>query len=77
MKELADEQLVEGFKELDEEELIEFVLHMIIQMISWKKHWKNDNKFKRVTDEALGWSENGHCDGGDIGSQVQLTYLLL
>ena len=23
---------------------------------------------QEIMDEALGWSGNGHCDGGDIGS---------
>ena len=76
MKELADEQLAGGYKKLDEEELIEFVLQYDYTDDQLEEALEKRHQVQEIMDEALGWSGNGHCDGGDIGSG-QLIYLLL
>ena len=68
MKELADEQLADGYKVLDEEELIEFVLQYDYTENQLGEVLEKRNQVQEIMDEALGWSGNGHCDGGDIGS---------
>lgn len=68
MKELADEQLADGYKVLDEEELIEFVLQYDYTENQLEEVLEKRNQVQEIMDEALGWSGNGHCDGGDIGS---------
>ncbi|MED1303708.1 hypothetical protein BK704_22120 [[Bacillus thuringiensis] serovar konkukian] len=68
MKNLADEQLANGYKELDEEELIEFVLQYDYKEDQLEEALEKRNQVQEIMDEALGWSGNGHCDGGDIGS---------
>ncbi len=68
MKELADEQLADGYKELDEEELIEFVLQYDYTEEQLEEALEKRQQVQEMMDEALGWSGNGHCDGGDIGS---------
>ena len=68
MKDLADEQLADGYKKLDEEELIEFVLQYEYADDQLEEALEKRHQVQEVMDEALGWSGNGHCDGGDIGS---------
>ncbi|HHB2056950.1 TPA: hypothetical protein ACOQ4A_005370, partial [Bacillus cereus] len=68
MKELADEQLADGYKVLDEEELIEFVLQYDYTENQLEEVLEKRNQVQEIMDEALGWSGNGHCDGRDIGS---------
>ncbi|MGS0414008.1 hypothetical protein [Bacillus cereus] len=68
MKELADEHLANGYKELDEDELIEFVLQYDYTDDQLEEVLEKRNQVQEIMDEALGWSGNGHCDGGDIGS---------
>ncbi|MDA2175392.1 hypothetical protein [Bacillus cereus] len=68
MKELADEHLADGYKVLDEEELIEFVLQYDYTENQLEEALEKRNQVQEIMDEALGWSGNGHCDGGDIGS---------
>ncbi len=68
MKELADEQLAGGYKKLDEEELIEFVLQYDYTDDQLEEALEKRHQVQEIMDEALGWSGNGQCDGGDIGS---------
>ena len=68
MKELADEHLADGYKELDEDELIEFVLQYDYKDNQLEAALEKRQQVQEIMDEALGWSGNGHCDGGDIGS---------
>ncbi len=68
MKELADEQLAGRYKKLDEEELIAFVLQYEYADDQLEEALEKRYQVQEVMDEALGWSGNGHCDGGDIGS---------
>ncbi|WP_130068138.1 hypothetical protein [Bacillus albus] len=68
MKKLVDEQLANGYKELDEEELIEFVLQYVYTDDQLEDGLEKRQKIQEIMDEALGWSGNGYCDGGDIGS---------
>lgn len=68
MDRLAQEQMEKGYEELDEDELIEFVVQF-----SYSGDDTNDVLEKRymledLMNEGLGWTGNGHCDGGDIGS---------
>ena len=48
MKELADEHLADGYKELDEDELIEFVLQYDYKDNQLEAALENDSKFKRL-----------------------------
>ena len=57
MKELADEQLADGYKVLDEEELIEFVLQYDYTENQLGEVLEKRNQVQEIMDEALGWSE--------------------
>ncbi|PEC10045.1 hypothetical protein CN639_28805 [Bacillus toyonensis] len=63
MKKLAD-----GYKELDEEELKEFVLQYVYKDDQLEDALEKRQEIQEIMDEALGWTGNGYCDGGDIGS---------
>jgi len=60
--------LADGYKVLDEEELIEFVLQYDYTENQLEEALEKRNQVQEIMDEALGWSGNGHCDDGDIGS---------
>ncbi|MBS8263957.1 hypothetical protein DYI25_05850 [Mesobacillus boroniphilus] len=68
MNELAEVKIAEGFNQLDEEELTELVIQYSyseneMQTALQKRHIVED-----LMNECLGWTGNGSCDGGDIGS---------
>lgn len=69
METYAEEKLNAGFSYLDEDELAEFVIQISYQENEDIEEVLNKRNFiEGLMNECLGWTGNGHCDGGDIGS---------
>lgn len=68
MKKLAEEKLNEGYEHLDEEELIELVVQYPYEESQMKEALDGRHNVEDLMNECLGWTGNGFCDGGDIGS---------
>jgi len=68
---IAEEAAVprrDGFRELPEEEQISFVIQYRLDNWGSGEDLKKRHAVEDVMNECLGWTGNGHCDGGDIGS---------
>lgn len=68
MNELADEKGDEGFESLDEDELIELVVQYSFEEKDTMATLEKRHSVEDLMNECLGWTGNGSCDGGDIGS---------
>ncbi|MFC7371369.1 hypothetical protein ACFQPF_06755 [Fictibacillus iocasae] len=68
MERLASEQMENGYEELDEDELIEFVVQFSYTPDKADEALEKRHIAEDIMNEALGWTGNGHCDGGDVGS---------
>lgn len=68
MEKLAEEKLNEGYEILDEEELIEFVVQYLYEDSQMEEALEKRHIIEDLMNECLGWTGNGSCDGGDIGS---------
>lgn len=68
MGELVEEKANDGYNSLAEDELLELVVQYSygehqMEVTLEKRHHVED-----LMNECLGWTGNGFCDGGDIGS---------
>lgn len=68
MEKLAEEKLNEGYEHLDEEELIELVVQHPYVEAQMEEALERRHIVEHLMNECLGWTGNGFCDGGDIGS---------
>ena len=68
MDELAEEKVNEGFEYLEEDELIEIVVQYSYKDDEMQTALKLRHSVEDLMNECLGWTGNGSCDGGDIGS---------
>ncbi|MGE6257484.1 hypothetical protein ACQKCU_06155 [Heyndrickxia sporothermodurans] len=68
MDELAKERDDEGYEYLDEEELIELVVQYSYEEDEMEAPLVKRHNVEGLMNECLGWTGNGFCDGGDIGS---------
>lgn len=68
MDELAEEKANQGFEYLDEDELFELVIQYSYEENEMKETLEKRHAVENLIDECLGWTGNGACDGGDIGS---------
>lgn len=57
-----------GFVALDNDKLIEFVVQDKIDGFGTQDDLSKRHQIEEALNKALGWTGNGHCDGGDIGS---------
>ena len=74
---LAD-ALTDGYLEIPHDQHS----HMVIQFKTDHEWGDSDDLEKRhmvdgLMDECLGWTGNGHCDGGDIGSGTINTFVFV
>ncbi|VXC42865.1 conserved hypothetical protein [Bacillus sp. 349Y] len=53
---------------LDEEELHELVIQYSYEEDRIEEALERRHAVEELMNECLGWTGNGHCDGGDIGS---------
>jgi hypothetical protein len=58
----------EGFREIPEEDHAMLVVSYRTPGWGSVKDLDKREKVEAVLNECLGWTGNGHCDGGDIGS---------
>ena len=58
----------DGFRELSNEEQVSFVIQYRLDNWGSGEDLKKRHAVENVMNECLGWTGNGHCDGGDIGS---------
>jgi predicted DNA-binding WGR domain protein len=68
MDELAEGKVNEGFDYLEEDELIELVVQYSYNEDEMQTAQKLRHSVEDLMNECLGWTGNGSCDGGDIGS---------
>jgi predicted DNA-binding WGR domain protein len=68
MEKLAQEKLNEGFEYLDEDELTELVVQYRYKEDEIEEALEKRHAVEDIMNECLGWTGNGSCDGGDIGS---------
>ncbi|WP_251028821.1 hypothetical protein [Bacillus sp. ISL-18] len=68
MDELAEEKVNEGFEYLEEDELIELVVQYSYKEDEMQTALELRHSVEDLMNECLGWTGNGSCDGGDIGS---------
>lgn len=68
MHELATEKVVEGYDYLDEDDLFELVIQYSYEDDQMEATLKKRHQVEDLMNECLGWTGNGSCDGGDIGS---------
>ncbi|BDI29036.1 hypothetical protein CCAX7_10870 [Capsulimonas corticalis] len=74
MKALAEEQRAEGFRDLTDEDYIDFVIQYCIDGWGTETDLHRRHRIEDLMNEVLGWTGNGHCDGGDIGSGSMTIY---
>ncbi|OCA86071.1 hypothetical protein A8F94_14620 [Bacillus sp. FJAT-27225] len=68
MDELAEEKADEGYDYLDEDELFELVVQYSYEEGQMEATLEKRHHVEDLMNECLGWTGNGSCDGGDIGS---------
>jgi len=68
MSRFADEAKNEGYGPLIDDALVTFVVQYQIDGFGTEQDLRKRHDIEDELNEALGWSGNGNCDGGDIGS---------
>lgn len=68
MKELAKEKIKEGYDYLDEDTLYQLVIQYRYEEHQLEEKLDDRYHIESIMNECLGWTGNGACDGGDIGS---------
>ncbi|MFB6364943.1 hypothetical protein ACFCP7_12865 [Paenibacillus elgii] len=69
MEELAIEKSREGYQFLEEKELTGVMIqYKIDKGNNVEEDLKKRGRVESLMNECLGWTGNGHCDGGDYGS---------
>jgi predicted DNA-binding WGR domain protein len=68
MEKLAEEKVNKGYEYLDENELIQLVVQYRYEEGEMEATLIKRHNVESLMDECLGWTGNGSCDGGDIGS---------
>ncbi|TCS95614.1 hypothetical protein [Hazenella coriacea] len=68
MDELAKEKVNDGFEYLEEDELFQLVVQYSYKENEGQTALKLRYTVEDLMNECLGWTGNGSCDGGDIGS---------
>lgn len=68
MEDLAEEKTNEGYEYLDEDKLFELVVQYSYEENQIVETLEKRQNVEDIMNECLGWTGNGSCDGGDIGS---------
>ncbi|MEO7719405.1 MAG: hypothetical protein ABIY70_24650 [Capsulimonas sp.] len=68
LEQFAAEQRAEGFRDRTDEDYTDFVIQYRIDGFGSENDIGRRHEIESLMDECLGWTGNGHCDGGDIGS---------
>lgn len=68
INELSAEPRNDGFRELTEEEEVVFIIQYRLDTWGSVDDLDKRHQIEDLMNECLGWTGNGHCDGGDIGS---------
>lgn len=68
MAALAKEKVKEGFRYLDEEKLYQLVVQYPYDEKHMEEALEDRYHIEDIFNDCLGWTGNGACDGGDIGS---------
>ncbi|MBD0384803.1 hypothetical protein [Paenibacillus sedimenti] len=68
MEKLTNEKINEGYEHLVEEELIELIVQHSYTSYQMEEALEKRHMVEELMNECLGWTGNGSCDGGDIGS---------
>lgn len=57
-----------GFRKIDNGEMFRIVLNYHLNSWGSEEDLETRHYLEDLCDQSLGWTGNGHCDGGDIGS---------
>jgi predicted DNA-binding WGR domain protein len=68
MVKLVEEKVSNGYEYLDESKMIQFVVQYRYEEGEMEATLKKRHSVEGLMNECLGWTGNGSCDGGDIGS---------
>ncbi len=66
--ELSQQPRRDGFRELTDDEMVTFVIQYRLDNWGSTEDLQQRHAVENLMNETLGWTGNGHCDGGDIGS---------
>lgn len=72
--ELAAETLSKGFRELSDDDMQEFIVQKTFPDGVTPAALDHRHQIEKLFDKALGWTGNGHCDGGDAASNYLTIY---
>src|SRR5690242_12139451 len=65
----SEEPRFEGYEELDPDDHVELIVqHNTADAWGDGADLDKRHSVEGILNECLGWTGNGHCDGGDIGS---------
>jgi hypothetical protein len=67
----------DGFAELDDDDLNDLVIQYRLDSWGTPDDLETRHALEDILDACLGWTGNGHCDGGDIGSGTINVYALV
>ncbi len=68
MSELSSGATQRGFRLVAEDDFTDVTLQYQVEGFGFVTDVERRYKIQSFLNEALGWTGNGHCDGGDIGS---------
>lgn len=68
MSDLAQQVIVKGYKIVSIDDLTDIVIQYQIDGFGAEHDLNKRIQIQHLMDQCLGWTGNGHCDGGDIGS---------
>lgn len=57
-----------GYETIEDDDHVELVLQYRIARVGTTADLSRRHKVEELIDECLGWTGNGRCDGGDVGS---------
>ena len=68
MDDLAQQVTANGYKAVSVDDLTDIVIQYRVAGFGTKSDLNKRTQIQDLLDQCLGWTGNGHCDGGDIGS---------
>lgn len=68
MSDLARQVITKGYKIVSIDDLTDVVIQYQIDGFGAEHDLNERVQIQNLVDQCLGWTGNGHCDGGDIGS---------
>ena len=74
MRRQAQQKIKDGFYSLKEDDLEEITIRYKLNGFGDENDLDKRHAIQDLMNQVLGWTGNGHCDGGDIGSGEMNIY---